>query len=196
MTNQRSIQFILGSGSARRKQLLGSAGYKFHVVVPDIDEEALSTDNITAVEYAKQLALVKAKNVALEYPTELVLGADTIADFNGRIIGKPVDAEDAERITRLLFSAPHKVITAVALIRIADNNEIVEAETTVVYPKKLTDEQITAHIKNGSWQGKAGAYAIQEAGDKFIEKIEGSITNVMGLPMELTQRLLALALSW
>ena len=111
-------------------------------------------------------------------------------DFEGEIIGKPADGKEAEQIVRKLFSAPHKVITAVAIVRESCGIEIVESDTTAVYPKKLTDEQIAEHIKGESWRGKAGAYAIQENGDAFIERIEGSLTNVMGLPMELLQRLL------
>ena len=75
-------------------------------------------------------------------------------------------------------------------MRLSDSIEIVESDTTIVYPKKMTAEQIAEHIKSGSWRDKAGAYAIQETGDEFVEKIEGSLTNVMGMPMELLQRLL------
>jgi len=185
------IQFILASASARRKELLIQTGYKFKIVPSDIDEDSFSTNDLTAIEYVKQLAIAKAKNVADKYPAELVLGADTAVDFAGQIVGKPEDAEDARRITRLLFSAAHKVITAVALVRLSDNTQVVEAQVTTVFPRKLTEEQIEAHIKTGLWQDKAGAYAIRQTGDKFIEKIQGSITNVMGLPMELTQRLLS-----
>ncbi len=120
-----------------------------------------------------------------------MIGADTVVDFNGEIIGKPADAKEAEQITRNLFSAPHKVITAVALVRLSDGIELCESDTTTVYPKRLTDKQIAEHIKSGSWQDKAGAYAIKETGDEFVEKIQGSLTNVMGLPMELLQRLLS-----
>ena len=180
--------FILASASPRRKQLLTEAGYKFTVVPPEIDESAF--EGTGACEYAKQLALAKAKEVAGEFPDCLVIGADTVVDFQGEIVGKAADAKEAERITKNLFSAPHKVITGVAIVRIADGVEIVESETTTVYPKKLTAEQIAEHVKSESWRDKAGAYAIQEGGDEFVEKIEGSLTNVMGLPMELLQRLL------
>jgi len=77
------------------------------------------------------------------------------------------------------------------MVRLADNTEIVESATTVVYPRQLTEEQIADHINNGKWQGKAGAYGIQETGDEFVEKIEGSFTNVIGLPMELVEQMLA-----
>jgi len=191
MSKQRATRIILASASPRRRELLAEAGYKFTAVTPDIDESAFSTASVQAAEYAKKMALAKAKNVAEKYPDSLVIGADTVVDFDGEIIGKPADAKEAEQITRKLFSAPHKVITAVALVRLSDGTEICESDTTVVYPKSLTDRQIAEHIKSGYWQDKAGAYAIKETGDEFVEKIEGSLTNVMGLPMELLQRLLS-----
>jgi len=190
MPKQHSASIILASSSSRRRQLLAEAGYKFTALPPDIDESALLSEQYKACEYAERLALAKAKSIAARFSDCLVMGADTVVDFNGQTIGKPADAKHAERITKKLFSAPHKVITGVAIVRLNDGIEIVESDTTTVYPKKLTDEQIAEHIKSKSWQDKAGAYAIQEEGDKFIERIEGSLTNVMGLPMELLQRLL------
>jgi len=188
--SEHQLSIILASSSPRRKELLSDAGYEFNVVAADINESSFWVEHLEPCEYAKKLALAKAKTVAAQYSDSLVIGADTIVDFNGQIIGKPTDAEDAERITKKLFSKPHKVITAVALVRSSDNTEIVKSNTTEVYPKKMTNEQLTEHIKSESWRDKAGAYAIQETGDDFIEKIEGSLTNVMGLPMELLQQLL------
>jgi septum formation protein len=200
---------ILASVSPRRKQLLSEAGYKFTVVPSSVDESVFSTENMAPVEYAKQLALAKAIDVAQKYPDSIVIGADTVVDFDGRIIGKPTDAKDAERITRMLFSKPHKVITGLALICKSGTGfqpvktrpvhrtpcggwpcyEIVEADTTVVYPKRLTDAQIAGHIASGIWRDKAGAYSIRD-NDPFVDHIDGSLTNVMGLPMELLKRLL------
>jgi septum formation protein len=91
----------------------------------------------------------------------------------------------------MLFSKPHKVITGVAIVCKSRKIEIVEADTTVVFPKKMTEEQIARHIKSGIWQDKAGAYAIQEQADPFVDHIDGSMTNVMGLPMETVKRLLS-----
>ncbi len=190
MSEQSPVSIILASASPRRRQLLAEAGYKFSSVSPDVDESAFSAERVSPCEYVRRLALAKAKNVAAGHPDCLVIGADTVVDFNGEIIGKPADAKEAEQITKKLFSAPHKVVTAVAIVRIVDGTEIVESDTTTVYPKQMTAEQIGEHIKSGSWRGKAGAYAIQEGGDEFIEKIEGSLTNVMGLPMELLQQML------
>jgi len=189
MSEQANVPIILASASPRRRLLLAEAGYKFTSVRPDIDESVFAAEASNPCEYAKRLALAKAKSVAEKYPQCLVIGADTVADFGGEIIGKPADEKEAEEITRKLFSRSHKVITAVAIVRISDGTEIVERDSTTVIPKKLTEGQIAEHIRGGSWQGKAGAYAIKEA-DEFVERIEGSLTNVMGLPMELLQRLL------
>jgi septum formation protein len=183
-------QFILASASPRRKLLLEKAGYRFDVIPSDVDESSFDMEGVSSVEHTRQLALAKACDIASRFPDRIVFGADTVVEFAGTIIGKPTDAADAEQITRTLFSAPHEVITGIALVGITDSIRIVEADTTVVYPKKLTDEQIARHIESGDWQGKAGAYGIQESGDEFVEKIDGSFTNVMGLPMELVTEVL------
>jgi septum formation protein len=182
---------ILASASPRRRQLMSDAGYEFTIVLPEVDESAFETNDIDPIEYAERLALAKAKSVAQKHPNSFVIGADTIVDFQGRIIGKAADAEVAEQITRKLFGAPHKVITGVAIVRLSDGTKLVRSDSTTVYPKKMTPEQVADHIKGGSWRDKAGAYAIQETGDEFVGKIEGSLTNVMGLPMELLESLLA-----
>jgi septum formation protein len=190
MPVKRISQLILASSSPRRRQLLAEAGYEFTVVHPDIDESTYPADQIAPCKYVEQLALAKAKSVAEKYPDSLVIGADTIVDCRGEIIGKPADAEEARRIIQKLFGEPHKVITGLAICRIRDGIEIVAHDCTTVYPKQLTQNQIDGHIKSGLWKDKSGAYAIKENGDEFIERIKGSLTNVMGLPMELLEQLL------
>ena len=187
---KRRVQFILASASPRRKELLEKAGYVFNVEPSQVDEEAFEKAGVDSEDHCKILALTKAKDVAGRFADMPVLGSDTVVDFDGHIIGKPADAKDAERITRMLFSKPHKVITGIALIWPGKNIEIVEVDTTIVYPKKLTERQIQGHIAGGLWEGKAGAYGIQETGDEFVDRIKGSFTNVMGLPMERVERLL------
>jgi len=188
--NSNREKFILASESPRRKLLLEKAGFSFDIIPSGIDEAEVAAETGNSIEHTKTLALAKAADVARKHPGRFVFGADTIVDFNGEIIGKPKGPEDAERITRMLFSQAHKVITAVALLNIERNIEIVEAVVTVVHPRKLTEEQIAEHIKGGDWHGKAGAYGIQETGDEFVERIEGSFTNVIGLPMELVEKLI------
>jgi len=190
MPEKYPARIILASASPRRSQLMSEAGYEFTVVLPEVDESAFETNDADPVEYAKRLALAKAKSIAGKYPDSFVIGADTIVDFAGRIIGKAADAKEAEQITGKLFSKPHKVITGVAIVRLSDGTELVESDSTTVYPRKMSAGQIADHVKGGSWRDKAGAYAIQETGDEFVEKIEGSLTNVMGLPMELLESLL------
>lgn len=189
--NDSAMRIVLASASARRKDLLTQAGYAFDVVPSNVDEEAFSADGRSPVQYAEVLALAKARGVAAQHPNRIVLGADTIVDCEGEIIGKPADERDAERITRKLFSRPHEVITGLALVRLADGVEIVRSDVTTVYPRTLSDEQIAGHLVGRTWEGKAGAYAIQETGDEFVERIEGSFTNVVGLPMELLEQALA-----
>jgi len=190
MHEKYQLQIVLASASPRRKELLEKAGYKFLVEKSDIIESQFATDNIEPYIYAEQLALAKAKNIAPKYPDKIVIGSDTIADYDGTIIGKPADENEAREIVKRLFSKPHKVITGIAIVRLKDNTEVVTHDTTIVYPKKMTSEQIKKHIRTGTWKEKAGAYAIQETGDEFVERIEGSLTNVMGLPMELLESLL------
>lgn len=186
---QQQIQFILASASPRRKELLEKAGYCFAVAVSSVDESAVN--GLSSQDHCLALAIAKARDVAVLYPDMPVLGADTIVDFEGQIIGKPADAADAEQITRKLFSKPHLVITGLALVWNSRHIEDSVVDTTVVYPKILTESQIQSHVAGGLWEGKAGAYGIQETADEFVDHIEGSFTNVMGLPMEQVEKMLA-----
>jgi septum formation protein len=158
-------QFILASASPRRRELLAKTGYHFIIEPSGVDEEAYPTDGINSQEHCKLLAQAKARDVAGRFPNQWVLGSDTVVDLDGEIIGKPDDAAHAEEITRKLFSKPHKVITGIALVCLLKKSEVVEAITTIVYPRQLTEKQIQEHIAGGLWEGKAGAYGIQETGD-------------------------------
>ncbi len=181
--------FILASTSPRREQLLNESGYNFKVVAPSVDESAFSTNGVDCREYAEKLALAKAKSVGSSYGDNLIVGADTIAEVNGQIIGKAVDEKHARQITIELFGSPHRVITGVALYCEDRGIELVRSDVTIIYPKRLTEAQVNKHIESNLWRGKAGAYAIKENGDEYIERIEGSLSNVMGLPMELLRRM-------
>ncbi len=190
MTQAAQPSFILASKSPRRKDLLEKAGYTFSIVTSNIDESAVCADSLDANPYAEKLALLKAMDVAGQFPDTLVLGADTVAELDGEIIGKAIDETHAEEIVCKLFSRPHKVITGIAMVRLTDDLKIVQSDTTIVYPRKMSPSQVESHIRSGTWKDKAGAYAIQETGDEFVERIDGSLTNVMGLPMEKVAELL------
>ncbi|MHC5075863.1 MAG: Maf family protein [Planctomycetota bacterium] len=185
----QSPRLILASSSPRRKELLQEAGYKFTVKMPNVDEAAFAKANFTPVEHAEQLALAKANSIAEDCPDALIIGADTVVDLKGQVIGKPKDTEDARRILKKLSASAHKVITGLALICSSNNIKIVKSEITTIYPRKMTDNQINKVIKSGVWQNKSGACSIEDFGE-FVEKTEGSLTNVMGLPMELLQKTL------
>jgi len=187
----KTERIILASTSPRRKELMEQAGYKFTVVAPRIDEKVLPTEGLNPQQCAEALALAKAKDVSKRFPRCLVIGADTVVDLQGRMVGKAADEKEAERIIKELFSTPHKVITALAIVRVADDIELVQSEVTTVYPRPMSSRQIADYVKSGQWRGKSGAYAIKEDGDEFVERIDGSLTNVMGLPVELLKRCLA-----
>lgn len=178
-------KIILASASPQRSSLFCEAGLKFEIIPSTVDEDKYYLEGISAIEYTRILAKAKALDIAIKHPDRLVIGADCVVGIDDQIIGKPKDAEDAARIIRLLFAKPHEVITSVSFISINRGIEITETETTSIYPKRLTDKQIADHIESNRWQGKAGGYGIQDAeSDEFIESIEGSYTNVMGMPME------------
>jgi septum formation protein len=181
---------ILASASPRRRELLARAGHTFDVIPSGIDESAITSAAASPCGHAETLALAKARRVAMRYPDRVVIGADTLVDCDGQIIGKAETPAEAEAVTRRLFSAPHRVVTGLAVVRLADDRETVRSEVTVVFPRRLTERQIAEHIASGSWRGKSGAYAIRDRDDPFVERIEGSLSNVMGLPLELLRRLL------
>ncbi len=184
-------RFILASASPRRRQLLADAGYHFEVITSGVDEDAIDITGLDPSGAAVKLALAKARAVADKHPGVLVLGCDTVVDLDGQIIGKAQNDAHALRIITELFSRPHKVITALAFVHIEKGIEKTLSDSTTVYPRKLTEAQVEAHIKSGAWKGKAGAYGLQEVNDSFVERIEGSFTNVVGLPLELLEKKLA-----
>ena len=172
------MNLILASKSERRKQLLAEMGVEFKVVCADTDE--LSTG------YSRNIALLnaiaKANAVAADYPRELVLGADTVIEYENRVIGKPADRADAFAVIKSLSGKPHYVVTAICLINRSRNLECVFTESTKVFFRPLTDAVINGYLDQVHVLDKAGAYAIQEYGDMIIEKIEGPLDNVVGLP--------------
>jgi septum formation protein len=174
---------ILASSSPRRAELLRAAGIVFTVRAAGVDETVAPDESPR--DYVLRLSREKAR--AVVRGDELALGADTTVVINGEIIGKPADADEAERVLRALSGQWHEVLTGVTLTR-ADRIVSAVSSTRVKFAE-LSDAEIKWYISTGEPMDKAGAYAIQGHASLFVEGIEGSYSNVVGLPMRLTYQL-------
>ena len=190
-THDADSRLILASASPRRRELLAAAGYAFEVRPADIDE-TLPAESAAAGEVARRLALEKARAVAAAEPAEgrWVIGADTIVVLGRRIIGKPRDAADAVAILRDLSGSRHAVITGLALVQTGSLRSYVREAVTWIRMRPIPEDEIRSYVTSGGSHGTAGAYAIQEGGDRFVESTEGSFSNIVGLPMELLAEML------
>lgn len=180
------MSLILASASPRRAELLTSAGFVFEVAPAEVDETPVPDE--APEPYALRVARDKADKGARRDLASVVLAADTVVAAGGQILGKPVDSADAARMLRLLSGAVHQVHTAVVVRRGADERS--DVVTTRVRFLPLTAEEIAWYVASGEPYGKAGAYAIQGRGARFIDWIEGSWSNVVGLPIATVHRLL------
>ncbi|MCW5939982.1 MAG: septum formation protein Maf [Fimbriimonadaceae bacterium] len=175
---------VLASGSPRREELLRKLVPNFEVVPAEIDEDALTDPDpwITAQRLAREKALA----VREVRPDCLVIGGDTVvalAEGDGwRQLSKPVDRDDAVRMLSALSGRTHKVVTGVCLV--APSGMSAFTETTEVTFRKLGKEEIAAYVATGAPMDKAGAYGLQDASQDFVAQVAGSVTNVIGLPME------------
>lgn len=177
----RNRRIILASASPRRMELLESAGVQFEVHSSNVPEEPFPGE--PAVDFVARVAKDKAVEVASRVEGDFFIGADTVVFCDGEIMGKPVDEADAGRMLRKLSGVPHEVITGFAIFDKARDSFLSDAVTTRVYFKSLRDEEIRAYVATGCPMDKAGAYAIQGGAAYMVEKIEGSYTNVVGLPL-------------
>ncbi len=187
---QNLDRLILASSSPRRKALLESVGVEFDVVGSGVDEEAGSPDESPG-EQVLRCAVAKAQAVSSLYPASWVLAADTIVVLNGRIFGKPESPDEAARILSELSGGIHMVISAVCLVHRERNSKETLTVSTEVRFKQLTVEEIDAYVQTGEPMDKAGAYGIQGIGAFLVRSINGSYTNVVGLPLCDTLELLA-----
>jgi septum formation protein len=178
---------ILASASPRRQELLRAAGVEFVVMPTDIPEVPRPGERPRP--FAERLAREKAREIAKTRPNDVVLGADTIVVVGGEILGKPRDPSDAARMLRLLSGRVHEVTTGVCLVG-PGGAEDVRSETTQVTMAEISDADITAYIASGEPMDKAGAYAIQGMASRWIPRIEGDYSNVVGLPVALVWRML------
>lgn len=185
---------VLASTSPRRIELLRKAGYRFEAVAPPLEEPPPPRRVVAPDHWSESVAYFKAASVAAEHAAAAtILAADTIAIVNGEIIGKPADRDHAREILRRLSGTVHRVVTGLALLRPADGRRVLDRDSTSVHVRTLSDQEIDEYLDTHEWMGKAGAYGIQDQGDRFVVRIDGSFSNVVGLPLE---RLDALFRRW
>jgi septum formation protein len=181
-------RLILASASPRRAQLLRDAKFEPEIVPADVEE--LSCDFLTPTELTLFNAYRKATAVAIQHPDAVVLGADTLVAVGSEVFGKPRDLIEARRMLEQLVGKTHVVITGISVIQMRVGRVITRAVHTNVKFRLLTATEIDDYLKIAEPLDKAGAYAAQKSPDVIIERINGSFTNVVGLPMELVLPLL------
>jgi septum formation protein len=185
-------RFVLASSSPRRRELLALLGLNFITIAPNIDESQHPGE--APLDYVQRLSKEKAGNVALEVTQPLVvLAADTIVILDGEVLGKPIDAAAARTMLRRLRGRVHQVCTAITLIDFGGGSEqrITDMALSDVHMRNYSDEEIEAYIATGDPFDKAGGYAVQHEGFHPVDHIDGSYTNVVGLPLEVMRRLLS-----
>jgi nucleoside triphosphate pyrophosphatase len=176
---------ILASASPRRAELLRQLGFEFKVVASDVPE--IHHDQLTAREVAQINAYRKARAVAKRFPDLVVLGADTLVSLEESLLGKPASLEDAYGMLEQLQGRTHQVVTAICLLHLREHRQLMFTENTAVTFRPLDAVKIRRYLTQVNPLDKAGAYAIQEESDLLVEKIDGSYTNVVGLPLERLQ---------
>ena len=185
-----SPPLILASRSPRRVELLREAGFDFEAVPADIDEEQYPPD-LEPEEVAEFLARGKATVIAEQQPAAVVLGADTVVSLGDALLGKPEDADHARWMLGQLAGSTHTVVTGVCVLQPGVSPAIAHRVSTVAM-RPLEPAEIDLYIASGDWRGKAGGYGIQDR-ETVVTRIEGSLTNIVGLPMELVLPMLAAA---
>jgi septum formation protein len=194
--NTHRTMLVLASASPRRQELLRNAGILFEIQPSDISEEPLPDEKPQAL--VQRLAREKALAVSLRRPNDPILGADTTVVIEDQILGKPRDGADASRMLRLLSGRTHQVITGVCVIAplsgiqrpVSSEQVLVRSEQTLVTMLEITDREIADYVATGEPMDKAGAYAIQGIASRWIPRIEGDYSNVVGLPVALVVRML------
>ena len=185
---------VLASRSADRNRLLENIKLPFEVYITNVDENKYKTRFSNPIELVKQLAKAKAlkakDSLSKEGKKVIIIAADTVVELNGEIIGKAKNEENAFHILKKLAGKVHNLLTGFAITETKNSKLIVEYDSTSVKFINLLDKEIWSYIKSGEWKGRAGAYSIREKASLFIETIQGSSSNVIGLPMHKIYRIL------
>ena len=188
--SDRCVRLILASRSPRRRELLTAAGYRFEVRPPDESAESGRFPGESPAELVARLARQKAADVAGKIDAGWVLGCDTVAEFNGEILGKPADERQARKMLRVLSGREHRVFSGLCLWKVPDGGPETRVAVTTLRMDRLTEGQLDEYLAGGAWQGKAGAFGYQDRLG-WVHVLEGSESNVVGLPMELLAEMLA-----
>ena len=200
----RPQPLVLASSSPRRRELLAEAGYEFTVMPPPPDIECGVCSESGPAGLVTELAFRKAQTVVGLLPDEeinqgrrrpgslapIVIAADTVAECDGFILGKPHDEEDARAMLRQLSGREHRVLTGLCLWRLGDRQPLVQVGVTTLKMDPLSEAQLDEYLASGQWEGKAGAFGYQDRLG-WVHIVEGSESNVVGLPMELLAEMLA-----
>lgn len=184
----KNKKIYLASKSPRRKEILEKLG--FQVVLVDSDYEEDNTLDVEPLDLAKMHAKGKAKAALKNVDSGLVLGGDTFVVLESKVIGKPVDRDDAKNMLKMMSGKTHKVISGVCIIDKVSGKEVVKTDVTKVTFIELSDEVLEKYLDVAAYADKAGSYAVQGEASVFVEKIEGSFTNIIGLPEELLLEIL------
>jgi septum formation protein len=188
MAVELPFRLILASGSPARRELLTRYGYAF-TVQPAAIEEPTEAGHGDPRSYVQQIAWMKAAAVAATVADGVVLAADTVGWLDGRPVLKPADETDARRILRSLGGRRHELWTGVCLWRRPDGLQLAWQEVSRVHMRAMSEQELDNYLRTRQWEGCSGAYAIQEQNDPLLT-VEGSVTNVIGLPMDTTVTLL------
>lgn len=183
------MKLVLASTSERRKQILSLLGLPFEVAAPLYEEEALS--ELGPYEEALRFSTEKAKSLAQRFPNSLIVGSDTLIEFQGQKLGKPRNAAHAKEILQTLRGTAHDILTGVAIFNTAARSLESHVEIVRVMMRKYTDAEIEDYVATGEPLDKAGAYALQGKGRDLIEKLEGDYLAAVGLPLRSVARALA-----
>ena len=174
---------ILASQSPRRKSLMHEYGYSFLVHPPSDTAEGGMCSGETPPELVVRLAKQKAEDVAKQYEHAVIIGCDTVAECMGTVLGKPVDIDDARRMLTMLRGKDLRVLSGLCIWKRPSDKVTLKLDITTLHMDEVTDSQIEAYLATDKWQGKAGAFGYQDGWD-WLHVIQGSETNVIGLPME------------
>jgi septum formation protein len=183
------LRLILASRSPRRRQLLEEAGYRFEVHAPSDAAECGECAGETPAALVARLARQKAADVAARVGAALVLGCDTVVECDGRILGKPGDAAHARAMLEALSGRTHRVLTGLCLWRVPEGEPAVRVAVSTLRMDRLSRRQLDEYLASGQWEGKAGAFGYQDRLG-WVHVIDGSQSNVVGLPLELLAEIL------